>query len=143
MAEPKWQNGYGCSTLGPSWSRTLHKCLWIHDLQVRGLKRLGCYAAKKCSTRGESGLICDNSCVPDLLFSLEALTPARCKTTKIRQNEHSSGDKARKRRIDRGFFSMNLYRHIFHPHSEGMGKVLFSQVSVCPHCGGRGYLPSS
>ena len=28
------------------------------------------------------------------------------------------------------------------PHSEGMGKVLFTQVSVCPHPGGEGgYLP--
>ena len=24
------------------------------------------------------------------------------------------------------------------PHSEGMGKILFSQVSVCPHPGGKG-----
>ena len=24
----------------------------------------------------------------------------------------------------------------YHPHSEGIGKVLFSQVSVCPHLGG-------
>ena len=25
--------------------------------------------------------------------------------------------------------------HFYRPHSEGMGKVLFSQVSVCPHSG--------
>ena len=31
----------------------------------------------------------------------------------------------------------------FLPHSEGMGKVLFSQVSVCSHFGGLGGLPPS
>ena len=29
----------------------------------------------------------------------------------------------------------------YRPHSEGMGKVLFSQVSVCSHFRGKGYLP--
>ena len=44
--------------------------------------------------------------------------------------------------------------HLYRPHSEGMGKVLFSQVSVCPHpssptgrgthiSGWRGVTPSS
>ena len=31
--------------------------------------------------------------------------------------------------------------HHYRPHSEGMGKVLFSQVSVCPHFGGTGATP--
>ena len=37
------------------------------------------------------GLICANSCTSHNRIAMEIFTPARCKTVKIHQNEHTPG----------------------------------------------------